>query len=79
MINVIIFTQFQVNYMNHASYQSGPKGRKHGSPVRFFTNVDLSKIKLPAEEGYRYKVFITFPLLKNSNVFISHTVNYLLL
>jgi hypothetical protein len=32
----------------------GPKGRKQGSPVRIFTNVNLQKLKLPASEGYRY-------------------------
>ncbi|KAK2709398.1 hypothetical protein QYM36_013156, partial [Artemia franciscana] len=32
----------------------GKKGRKHGSPVRIFTNVSPSLIPLPAEEGYRF-------------------------
>jgi hypothetical protein len=35
-------------------YWAGPKGRKHGSPVRIFTNASPKDIPLPKEEGYRY-------------------------
>lgn len=31
---------YKVEYENHSSFQTGPKGRKQGSPVRIFTNVD---------------------------------------
>lgn len=31
---------YKVLYDNHSSFQNGPKGRKQGSPVRIFTNVD---------------------------------------
>lgn len=30
---------YKVEYDNHPLFQSGPKGRKYGSPVRIFTNV----------------------------------------
>lgn len=31
---------YKVEYENHSLFQTGPKGRKKGSPVRIFTNVD---------------------------------------
>lgn len=31
---------YKVNYDNHPLFQRGPKGRKGGSPVRIFTNLD---------------------------------------
>lgn len=34
--------------------------KKHGSPVRIFTNIHPQKIKLSADEGYRYKILLTF-------------------
>lgn len=39
---------YKVEYDNHQSFQSGPKGRKKGSPVRVFTNVNPSLIQLPS-------------------------------
>ncbi|PSN36470.1 Zinc finger CCHC domain-containing protein 4 [Blattella germanica] len=45
---------YKVNYDNHPLFASGPKGRKHGSPVRIFTNASQEDIALPEEEGYRY-------------------------
>ncbi|XP_065560499.1 rRNA N6-adenosine-methyltransferase ZCCHC4-like isoform X2 [Artemia franciscana] len=45
---------YKINYANHDSFSQGKKGRKHGSPVRIFTNVSPSLIPLPAEEGYRF-------------------------
>lgn len=30
---------YKVDYDNHPLFTSGPKARKHGSPVRIFTNV----------------------------------------
>lgn len=32
---------YKVEYDNHPLFRKGPKGRKQGSPVRIFTNVDL--------------------------------------
>lgn len=32
---------YKVDYDNHPLFKDGPKGRKYGSPVRIFTNVDL--------------------------------------
>nr|CAH7721362.1 unnamed protein product [Callosobruchus chinensis] len=46
-------SDYKVEYDNHVKFQSGPKGRKHGSPVRIFTNVNLGLVKLP-KDGYRY-------------------------
>lgn len=34
--------------------------KKHGSPVRIFTNIHPQKIKLSADEGYRFKILSTF-------------------
>jgi hypothetical protein len=45
---------YKVDYDNHPSFASGPKARKHGSPVRIFTNASPKDIPLPKEEGYRY-------------------------
>lgn len=45
---------YKVNYTNHDTYHDGKKGRKQGSPVRIFTNIELKLIKLPTLEGYRY-------------------------
>ncbi|KAJ9592971.1 hypothetical protein L9F63_015341 [Diploptera punctata] len=45
---------YKVNYNNHISFASGPKGRKYGSPVRIFTNARPEDIVLPEEEGYKY-------------------------
>lgn len=45
---------YKINYTNHDTYHDGQKGRKQGSPVRIFTNIPLTLVKLPANEGYRY-------------------------
>lgn len=46
---------FQVTYMNHQAYHEGYKGRKAGSPVRLFTNVDPCLIKYPPSfTNYRF-------------------------
>ncbi|CAG9817666.1 unnamed protein product [Phaedon cochleariae] len=44
---------YKVEYENHAMFHNGLKGRKQGSPVRIFTNVDLRSIKLP-DDDYKY-------------------------
>ncbi|KAJ8932230.1 hypothetical protein NQ314_014823 [Rhamnusium bicolor] len=44
---------YKVEYDNHLLFQDGPKGRKQGSPVRIFTNVNPSLIRLP-DNGYTY-------------------------
>ncbi|KAG0712652.1 Zinc finger CCHC domain-containing protein 4 [Chionoecetes opilio] len=44
---------YQVDYDNHPIYSKGPKGMKHGSAVRVFTNQPLDTLPLPEEEGYR--------------------------
>lgn len=46
---------FQISYMNHKAYHDGFKGRKAGSPIRIFTNVDASLIRYPASfKNYRF-------------------------
>nr|CAD7574859.1 unnamed protein product [Timema californicum] len=45
---------YKVDYDNHSLFASGPKARKHGSPVRIFTNLQPKLFKLSTEEGYRY-------------------------
>lgn len=46
----------QVSYENHQNFQNNTKN-KNGSPVRFFTNISLDKIKLPESEGYKFCKF----------------------
>uniref|UniRef100_K1PYR9 General transcription and DNA repair factor IIH helicase subunit XPD n=1 Tax=Magallana gigas TaxID=29159 RepID=K1PYR9_MAGGI len=41
-----------VDYDNHTLFRGDVK--KHGSPVRIFTNIHPQKIKLSADEGYRF-------------------------
>ncbi|XP_058838147.1 rRNA N6-adenosine-methyltransferase ZCCHC4 isoform X1 [Topomyia yanbarensis] len=45
---------YKINYTNHKTYNNSMKGLKHGSPVRFFTNVALDLFSLPTSEGYRF-------------------------
>lgn len=45
---------YKVDYDNHPLFQTAPKGRKHGSPVRIFTNINMQKILLPPEQGYKF-------------------------
>lgn len=46
---------FQVSYMNHKAYHEDFKGRKAGSPIRIFTNIDHTLMKFPSRfEGYRF-------------------------
>jgi hypothetical protein len=46
---------FQITYMNHKAYRDGYKGRKAGSPVRLFTNIDPRILKFPERfTNYRF-------------------------
>ncbi|XP_013389825.1 zinc finger CCHC domain-containing protein 4 [Lingula anatina] len=45
---------YKVDYENHDKFHEGPTGRKHGSPVRIFTNINPSRIQLPKDEGYSF-------------------------
>ncbi|XP_022917027.2 rRNA N(6)-adenosine-methyltransferase ZCCHC4 [Onthophagus taurus] len=45
---------YKIQYDNHVLFQHGVKGRKQGSPVRIFTNINPSLIQLPKDEGYKY-------------------------
>ncbi|XP_054766618.2 rRNA N6-adenosine-methyltransferase ZCCHC4-like [Lytechinus pictus] len=45
---------YKVDYDNHPLFKGGPDGKKKGSPVRIFTNLDPAKIELPTSEGYRF-------------------------
>ncbi|CAH1099304.1 unnamed protein product [Psylliodes chrysocephalus] len=44
---------YKIEYDNHRSFQNSPKGRKHGSPIRLFTNLKPSLIELPSKD-YKY-------------------------
>ncbi|KAJ8981370.1 hypothetical protein NQ317_000237, partial [Molorchus minor] len=44
---------YKVDYENHLLFHDGPKGRKYGSPVRIFSNIDPGLIKLP-EDNYNF-------------------------
>ncbi|KAI5631189.1 putative n6-adenine methyltransferase domain-containing protein [Phthorimaea operculella] len=44
---------YQVEYENHKKFQNGKKGRKHGSPVRFFTNLPFATIDLSNDSNYK--------------------------
>ncbi|CAG7836309.1 unnamed protein product [Allacma fusca] len=47
----LCMSDYQINYDNHGSFSKGAKrSRKHGSPIRFFTNVPLSQILLPVTD-----------------------------
>lgn len=47
--------EFQVSYMNHPSYREDFKGRKAGSPIRIFTNIDPRIVKYPQRfTNYRF-------------------------
>ncbi|KAF5299422.1 hypothetical protein FQA39_LY11568 [Lamprigera yunnana] len=45
---------YKVDYQNHVLFQDGPKGRKQGSPVRLFTNINPQSIVLPENQGYKH-------------------------
>ncbi|XP_037716934.1 rRNA N6-adenosine-methyltransferase ZCCHC4 [Drosophila subpulchrella] len=48
-------SDYSINYTNHLRYTNvGKQSRFCGSPVRLFTNVPLSLLQLPVEEGYKY-------------------------
>lgn len=48
-------SDYKINYTNHDSYTDvGKMARKQGSPVRLFTNIPLSLLKLPVQEQYKY-------------------------
>lgn len=56
---------FQVTYMNHRAYCDQYKGRKEGSPIRIFTNIDPKFIKYPSR-------FISYHLCRPCNRFVSN-------
>jgi hypothetical protein len=61
---------FQVTYTNHDAFNQEYKGRKEGSPVRIFTNVNLSLIKYPQSlsKAYRHcKLCQKFVALSNKH------------
>jgi hypothetical protein len=55
---------FQVSYMNHRAYYDSYKGRKAGSPIRIFTNIDPKYIKYPSR-------FSNYQLCRPCNRFVS--------
>lgn len=53
MILMFFLTLYQVEYENHKIFQNKSKGRKHGSPVRFFTNLPLATIDMSNDSKYK--------------------------
>ncbi len=49
-------SDYQVSYESDSGYRDGKEGgkRKQGSPVRIFTTIELSKINLSHEPGYKF-------------------------
>ena len=49
-------SDYQVSYLSGSGYRDGKEGsnRKQGSPVRIFTTLELSKIDLSGEPGYKF-------------------------
>ncbi|XP_011871989.1 PREDICTED: zinc finger CCHC domain-containing protein 4 isoform X2 [Vollenhovia emeryi] len=47
-------SDYKVNYDNHPLFVSEKHGRKHGSPVRIFTNIPLNLLQLPSSDGYKF-------------------------
>ena len=47
-------SDYMVDYDNHKKFNSTASGRKFGSPVRLYTNIELSSIVLPETDGYYY-------------------------
>lgn len=46
---------FKVDYENHSSFTNiGKRKRKHGSPVRIFTNIPLKEFDLSGFPGYKF-------------------------
>ncbi|TRY78780.1 hypothetical protein TCAL_01749 [Tigriopus californicus] len=50
----LYMADFQVDYTNHKTFQNGTGGRKSGSPVRVFTNVDGICLPFPENLGYQF-------------------------
>lgn len=51
----MVMLDFHVSYMNHKTYNDNYKGRKEGTPVRIFTNIDPTHIRYPKSfTNYRY-------------------------
>lgn len=46
-------SDYKVDYDNHPLFNDGPKGRKQGSPVRIFTNVNL-RYRILKDQIYMY-------------------------
>ncbi|XP_023234754.1 zinc finger CCHC domain-containing protein 4-like [Centruroides sculpturatus] len=49
----LVMMDYKVQYINHSSFHNNQKGRKFGSPVRIFTNIEAKYFKLP-DDDYRY-------------------------
>lgn len=49
---------YQVNYMNHPAFSENYKGRKEGSPIRIFTNINPTAVKYSKQlTNYRFCKF----------------------
>ncbi|XP_014600984.1 PREDICTED: zinc finger CCHC domain-containing protein 4 [Polistes canadensis] len=47
-------SDYKVDYENHQLFKTDRTGRNYGSPIRIFTNIPLSLLKLPESDGYKY-------------------------
>lgn len=64
---------YQVTYRDHYAFNQEYKGRKEGSPVRIFTNIDQSLIKYPSflNNLYRFcQQCLRHVALKNNHCFV---------
>ena len=46
----LVMMDMKVDYDNHSLFKTGNKGRKHGSPVRVFTNIPGNQFVLPTPD-----------------------------
>lgn len=67
---------FEISYDNHKAFNKESKGRKEGSPIRSFTNVDLSLVSYPEEYQHEYnfcQVCKKFVSIKNKHCSLCRT------
>lgn len=69
-ISYLQMTDYKVDYDNHTCFSSGPKGRKHGSPVRMFTNIPLSKLIFYSDEYHYCDICEKYVYKENKHCFL---------
>jgi len=48
----MVMSDYRVTYSQHVQYGETDQARKHGSPIRLFTDISLSDFELPSPEYY---------------------------